>query len=188
MYYLAFDCETTGLTSNCNILTAYFIILDEDFQKIDELDLKIKHNFYTVYTKALDINNIDLIKHDKEAIPLFDANELLINFLHQFQKENNKYTIIGHNVFQSIKMILSNKLISISDFNKYFINGQYLDTYLLCQQLKKEKKINKCQSLSLMKLCNYFDINNQNNNQKFHNAKYDTLCTIQLYNKIKELY
>ena len=86
MYYLAFDCETTGLTSYCNILTAYFIILDNNLNKIDDLDLKIKHDFYTVYTKALEINKIDLLKHDKEGIILNQAKKLLLDFLNKYKQ------------------------------------------------------------------------------------------------------
>ena len=33
--YLAVDTETTGLSSNCQVLTAYFIILDDKFEEID---------------------------------------------------------------------------------------------------------------------------------------------------------
>lgn len=193
MYYLAFDCETTGLTPNCNVLTAYFIILDNHLNKIDELDLKIKHDFYNVYTKALEINKIDLIEHDKTSISIQNSNQLLLKFLEK-NFNNKKYTIIGHNISFDIKMILSNKLITNDDFNKYFITEYYSDTYSICKELKKLQKINKCQSLSLNKLCNYFNIKlnetdeTDETNICFHNARYDTLCTIQLYKKIKEIY
>lgn len=188
MYYLAFDCETTGLTSKCNILTAYFIILNNNLEKIDELDLKIKHEYYNVYIKALEINKIDLINHDKTAIPILLANDMLIRFLEKYY--NDKFILIGHNISFDINMILSNKLISIQDFNKYFITEYYLDTFLICKQLKKEKKLNNCQSLSLNKLCHYFNINPSIlniNNKMFHNSKYDTLCTIELYKIIKDI-
>ena len=53
MVYLAFDCETTGLLSTCNILTSYFVILDDNLNILDELDLKIKHDYYIIFTKSL---------------------------------------------------------------------------------------------------------------------------------------
>ena len=68
MAYLAFDCETTGLLPNCNVLTVYFVILDDKLNILDELDLKIKHDFYVVFTKALEVNNINILEHDKIKI------------------------------------------------------------------------------------------------------------------------
>ena len=49
--YLAFDVETTGLETHCNVLTAFFIILDSNYNQIDSLDLKIKYPYYTIYTR-----------------------------------------------------------------------------------------------------------------------------------------
>lgn len=184
MYYLVFDCETTGLVANCNVLTAYFIILDNEYNIIDELDLKIKYPFYIIFPKALEINKIDILEHDKKAISKNEATNSLINFLKKYE---TKFTIIGHNINFDIDMLKNNNILSENDINIYF-EPQYLDTYLLAKKLKKEKKISKLQSLSLSKLCYYLDINLESNcNLDFHNAKYDTYMTINLYKKLIEL-
>lgn len=180
--YLAFDCETTGLLPKCNILTAYFVILDNKLNILDELHLMIRHNYYIVFTKALEVNKIDLIEHDKIALPLTNATQNLITFLNKY---NTKYKIIGHNIQFDIDMIINNKLISPDNLKTYFDTDYYFDTYKIAKLLKSKNKINKCQSLSLSKLCYYFDINS--NNDKFHDSKYDTLCTIELFKKLIEL-
>ena len=59
--YLAFDVETTGLENHCNVLTAYFIILNSEFNEIDTLDLKIKYPYYVIYPKALEVNQINIL-------------------------------------------------------------------------------------------------------------------------------
>lgn len=202
MSYLAFDCETTGLLPNCNILTAYFVILDNNLNILDELDLKIKHDYYLVFTKALEINNINLLEHDKIAISVIEARSQLIKFLKKYDTINtdashnkNKYQIIGHNIKFDIDMLISNKMLNLNEINLYFQTNCYLDTYKIAQLLKSQKKINKCQSLSLSKLCYYFNIDtdksiNESNNDdenNFHNCKYDTLCTINLFKKLIEL-
>ena len=46
VHYIVFDCETTGLDNDCNLLTAFFVILDENLNKIDTLGLHIKHIYY----------------------------------------------------------------------------------------------------------------------------------------------
>ena len=183
MYYLAFDCETTGLLPKCNVLTCYFAILDEHLNIIDELDIKIKHDYYIVFTKALEINKIDLIQHEKLGISIIEANSQILKFLKKYE---TKYKIIGHNIKFDIDMLLSNKLLSHDNIKQHFDTEYYLDTYKIAQLLKSKKKINKCQSLSLSKLCYSFDIN-VNSNENFHNCKYDTQCTIELFKKLIEL-
>jgi len=183
MFYLAFDCETTGLLPKCNVLTVYFTILDNNLNIIDELDIQIKHDYYIVFTKALEINKIDLLKHEQNAISVIEANSRILKFLKKYE---TKYKIIGHNIKFDIDMLLSNKLLTTDMINLYFDTKNYLDTYKISQLLKSQKKINKCQSLSLSKLCYYFDIN-INSEYNFHNCKYDTQCTIELFKKLLEL-
>jgi DNA polymerase III epsilon subunit-like protein len=182
MYYLVFDCETTGLLPSCNVLTAYFIILDNELNIIDELDLQIKHDFYIIFPKALEINQINILDHDKHGISKLEANNKIINFL---KKYDTNYKVIGHNIKFDINMLKSNNLINDEDINKYF-NEQYLDTYELAKKLKFKNKISRFQSLSLNKLCNFLDIECKLD-INFHNAKYDSYMTIELYKKLCDL-
>jgi DNA polymerase III epsilon subunit-like protein len=182
MYYLVFDCETTGLVPSCNVLTSYFIILDKELNIIDELDLNIKYPFYVVFPKALEVNKINLIDHDKIAISKNEAINTLHNFL---KKYKTKFNIIGHNIQFDLDMLKYNNILTDIDINNYF-ETKHLDTYLLAKKLKSQNKINKKQSLSLSKLCYFLDIE-INSELNFHNAKYDSYLTIELYKKLLEL-
>lgn len=187
MYYLAFDCETTGLLPKCNVLTVYFIILDSQLNKLDELDIKIKYDYYLIFTAALTVNKINLIEHDKIAITKSEAIKQILNFLNKYNTNNEmKYHIIGHNITFDINMLLSNNILTNSDVSKYFDKNNYFDTFKIAKLLKSKQKINKCQSLSLSKLCYYFDIN-LDDDENFHNCKYDTESTVQLFKKLIEL-
>ena len=184
MAYLAFDTETTGLSTDCNVLTSFFIILDSELNQVATLDLQIKHDYYKVYTKALEINKINLIEHDKNAIPKAEAILQLENFLEKY-KSKEKYIILGHNILFDLKMLRCNNILSKDSKEKY-ISDTYYDTLALSRKLKTEKKIPYTQSLSLNKICYYYDIS-LDNECKFHNAEYDIKMTVELYKKLIEI-
>jgi DNA polymerase-3 subunit epsilon len=183
--YLAFDVETTGLETNCNVLTAYFIILDADYNKIDTLDLKIKYPYYIIYPKALEINKIDILKHDKDINSVYTELAILkLNSFLEKNKTNTKYKIMGHNVQFDLNMLINNNILTKEYIDIYLDLSKYIDTLILARELKLKKIIPKNQSLSLSKLCYYYDLYNELEN-KFHNAEYDIKLTILLYKKLK---
>jgi DNA polymerase III epsilon subunit-like protein len=187
--FLAIDTETTGLEDECNVLTAYFIILDNNLNRIDVLDLKIKHKYYTVYTQALEINKINLIDHHNDSNSL--CTELAMIKLSLFlekNKDENKYKILGHNVKFDLKMLIKNNIINTDSINTYLNIDELVDTLTLAKKLKQLKLIPLKQSLSLSKICYYFELNeNLIDSVNFHNAEYDTKLTVLLYKKLKEL-
>ena len=187
--YLAFDVETTGLYENCNVLTAYFIILDENLNVIDHLDLKIKYPFYIVYTKALEINKINLLDHDNNNNTIYkEFASLKLNHFLEKNKTDIKYKIMGHNVQFDLKMLISNNILTKDSIDVYFDLSLQLDTLNYAKELKNKKKIPKNQSLSLSKLCYFYNLNlNDENKEDFHNAEFDIKLTILLYKKLKEI-
>jgi hypothetical protein len=68
--YIVIDGEFGGIGLDKSILTFYFMVMDDQENKVDELDLKLKSKdgIYRVEARALEINKIDLIKHDQMAI------------------------------------------------------------------------------------------------------------------------
>jgi hypothetical protein len=190
--YLAFDVETTGLYDNCNVLTGYFIILDSNFNEIDYLDLKIKYPFYIIYPKALEVNQINILEHDKDKNTIY--KELAIIKLNHFlekNKTNIKYKIMGHNIQFDLKMLINNDLLNKESIDKYLDLSIQVDTLNYAKELKIKKKIPRNQSLSLSKLCYFYNLNinkeNKDTKEEFHNAEYDIKLTILLYKKLKEL-
>ena len=185
--YLAFDVETTGLENHCNVLTAYFIILNSEFNEIDTLDLKIKYPYYVIYPKALEVNQINILEHDKDEQSVY--KELAILKLNAFLEKNKtdiKYKIMGHNVQFDLKMLINNNIFYDELINKYLDLSENVDTLTYAKKLKNKKLIPKNQSLSLSKICCYYDLN-YNNIVNFHNAKYDIILTILLYKKLKQI-
>lgn len=168
--YLAFDTETSGIHIDAQVLTAYFIILDSNFNEIDSLDLKIKYPVYSIQLKAFQVNNIDLVKHEQEALISLDAKIKLKNFLLKHKK--NKYIPLGHNIkFDLDKM----RSFGIYDYVSSTFN---LDTMQIAQFLKSSNKLPFNQSLSLKNLTEYYGIKPSG---ELHNAECDIRLTIDLF-------
>ena len=177
VHYIVFDCETTGLDNDCNLLTAFFVILDENLNKIDTLGLHIKHIYYKLYTNAIKVNNINLIEHEKNALYPSEAKEKLISFLQKNQTKKNKFIPIGHNINFDIGFLKSNLIGKEYSFYFYHIP---IDTLVLSQFFKTINLLPTNQSLSLVNLCKHFDIKIENG-LDHHTSEYDTLCTIELF-------
>ena len=80
--YIAFDTETSGLDPlKCNLLTVSFIILDNELNKLDTLNISLKHQNYFVNPDALEVNKIDILKHHNHSIDIIDARIKLFEFL-----------------------------------------------------------------------------------------------------------
>ena len=80
--YLALDCETGGFEGT-SLLSLYCGVYDESFTLLDELELFLrpKDHIYNVTAEALAINKINLIEHEKKAIPYNEGGTLLYDFL-----------------------------------------------------------------------------------------------------------
>jgi|688.fasta_scaffold464424_2 DNA polymerase III alpha subunit (gram-positive type) len=182
--YICFDTETTGLQSSCNLLTAHFIVLNKNLERIDALDLKMKYPVYTVYTKALEVNKINLVDHDKDPNSLFitDANNKLVSFL-QKNKGPFRYIPIGHNINFDVQFVKSSKLLLEEEYSKY-ISSSALDTLTIANFLKVTGVIPSTQPLNLVSLCKFFNISKDDTNA--HTAEYDTKMTIELLKNFKE--
>lgn len=181
MSYLAVDCETTGLTEECQVLTAYFIILDVDLNVISSLDLKIKHSMYNVQAKALEINGIDIVAHDK----LSQSLGYCTSALKQFLKTSERLIPIGHNVAFDIKMLKSNGILS-SDICNTHLSYTSIDTCVIAQFLKACGVLPNNTSLSLANLCKYFEITKPES-LNLHNAECDIKMTVDLLKKMKSI-
>lgn len=179
--YLAFDCETTGILNESNLLTAFFLVLDDELNIIDTFGLKLKHDIYNVSIKALEINKIDLIKHenDRHTYCIKDIKPKFLVFLEKY-KPKYRYVPIGHNIEFDIRFIKNSGLLTKEEYSNY-ISCNSIDTIIIAQYHKLCNNIPKEQSLSLINLCKYFKINQDEKLE--HNAEYDIKMTIELLKK-----
>ena len=179
--YIAMDVETGGLTHETSILTAFFAVLDQDFNVTDEIDFKLKpeNGNYVVTAQGLAVNKINLVEHDKTAILIKDARTPLYEFL----KKNNhgeKLIPVGHNVAFDVSRIKRDGLISEGSWET-FVSYRVLDTAIIAQFLKAAEVFPADVSGSLGSLVGHFKLASKG---ELHNARVDTLQTVSV---LKEL-
>lgn len=180
---LLFDTETGGLTTRHTLLTAFFLILDGDLNILGELELNLKprskksietlYDIYNVDKKALEVNKIDLKKHDEIAITYKEGSNLLEAFLNK-HRDFSRYICCGHNVRFDIKF-LKRCLVRKRFWNDNF-SGRIIDTCDLAFIFRIAGKIPSGHSLQLEKLASYFKCPDRES----HIAREDVLMTHDL--------
>lgn len=184
--YLFFDTETGGLTPDYSLLTASFIAVDENFDIVPVpempagLYLQIKHDNYALTSGALQVNKIDIVEHDKHALPLADAQRDLHLYIQDVLSVTGRRALVpaGHNVEFDKRFVLQ-YLLSPEDWEKYF-TYPVLDTAIVARFLAAAKLHDRGFSLGrlLKKFVPAFD-----SGHDLHNAEIDTLATIMLAKK-----
>jgi len=182
--YIAFDCETSGVSETSNLLTISFVILDKDLIQKDILNVSLKQTSgYNIYPEALQINRIDIIKHHQSSSDLQTSRKILLDFLN---KNKGSYNLIpiGHNIAFDIRFIKSSGLLTDREYSN-FISCNPIDTLIVAQFLKTCGKLNQKQSLSLINLCNHFKLDSCKNSE--HTSEYDIKMTIKLLHCFKSI-
>jgi DNA polymerase III epsilon subunit-like protein len=187
MKFIAFDVETGGLDpKKSSLLTLYAVILDENFNAIAELDLKIKNEkgeVYQVTGEALKINGIDLAEHhnnNRNSTKGLAALQLSDLISAHSNNEQDKLIPIGHNVSFDIGFILEH-LIPKEIWDRH-VSYKTLDTATIANFLKVKKVIPDNVSTSLGVLAKYFQIDTSKG--LLHSSKWDTLITVMLLEKM----
>ncbi len=182
--YIAFDVEAGGVTDDHSLLSAYFVVIDEDLKTVyGELDLFVKpdNGNYVITPQALEVNKINLIEHDKIAITASKAGTLLYNFLKTHAPDGTQKLIpLGHNIafdVQFVKKHLLNKA-----FNQY-VSYRMLDTSCVVQFMKLTGTVSRDLAGSLSEIASYFGIPLLPNT--VHTAKGDTWLVIDVLRKLK---
>lgn len=178
--YIAFDCETGGLEAGVHsLLTVYFVVFDRNFRVLGDLDLKIKPDKgqnYVVSAEAMGVNKINLVDHDKVAIPLSQAKSDLYNFLQAHNPDGKTKLIpVGHNVYFDEEFVCAT-LISKGNWHKS-CSYRRLDTGVVLQFLKLTKTLPVDITGSLQSIAEYFNIPK---NGELHDAKVDTVLTVKV--------
>lgn len=184
--YICFDCETTGLEQNCNLLTLCLVILDNNLNQIDMLNISLKQDDgYTIFPEALVINKINLIEHHNNSTTLSESRIKLFNFLN-LNKTFFNLIPIGHNIKFDIDFIKKSGLLTELEYNNY-ISYNFIDTITIAQFLKLSGKLHPKQSISLVNLCKIDKLNLQTDKTQEHSSEYDTKMTVLLLKSFVDL-
>lgn len=174
MRYFFNDAETGGLTPKQSLLTYYGAVTDENFDIIDEIDLKIrpKDGIYRVEAAALAVNKIDIIEHDKTALPIADCQKQFRDFLLKHTKfKSEKLHPAGHNGYYDNAFVSKHLL---PDFDHFF-SRHCIDTACLAVLLKGMGRLPKDMKISLGSLAEHYGISFLTH---AHDAKSDVRVTI----------
>jgi len=182
--YIVADVETGGLNVKKNpLLTAYFLITDENWNKIDDLSLAIlPYGPYTVFEdSAMKVNKIDRSEHLKISVEHHIAGKQLEEFLKKHKHGNNKLTPLFQNGQFDFGFIFEH-LISNDDWQKFCGRG-YLDTKRFMDILV-DFGMYPADSTSLEKAVKYLEIEKGDH----HTANGDVIMTILVYRRLKEMF
>ena len=93
--FILIDTETTGFDEKKHQILEVGILVIKDLKVIDEFEVKIKHREYTITAKAMEVNNINIVEHEKEALFEKEATERMLEFLNKHKCENDEGTSDG---------------------------------------------------------------------------------------------
>ena len=184
MYYLHMDCEMGGRDLKYSLLTAYFMVTDDKFKFISDLSLKVKPDDgdYVLSGQGMSVNKIDIIEHDKIAIPYKQAKPLLYDFLKRFAGSNGKLTPVGHGVRGDIAHV-QKALISEGSWEQH-CTYHYIDTSVVLQFLRACGKMPLDCDGSVGALAKYFGLQVDGD---LHDERVDTKLTSAILEKFVEL-
>lgn len=186
MKYLFLDTETGGIGLDKSLLTASFILADENLNILDNLDISLKPDDKTYHcsAEALSINKINLVEHDKESITYKEAKTILYNHLNKWSNNGKeKLIVVGKNVYFDLTHIWD-KLISRGTWET-FVSYQIVDLTTVWKMLEICGKVAVLSKTSLSNLAEYFNINFPDSIQ--HTSRNDTEITLRVYKKCLEL-
>jgi hypothetical protein len=190
--YISLDCEMGGIDLKYSLLSAYFVVLDDQFNPTQDLYLRLKPDDgdYIVCAEAMGVNKINLVEHDKLAIPYKEARAQLGPLLRNASNNGAvKLRALGHGVSGDIRFVWD----KIYDRKKWeaYVSYRNLDTATICQFLKDKGTLPTAidgpegVSGSLMSLVRYFGIFYEE--ATLHDAKVDTLLTVEVYKRMLAL-
>lgn len=184
-YFFAFDTETGGLNpKEADILTLYGAILDQDLKLVEEINLKLKPNgrLPQAHADALRVNGINIQEHlaDPETITYSEANTRLVAMFKKYLKKRGRYSNIkalGYNTPYDLGMVWEH-LIPKDEW----------------ENILHYKHIDVMQNVDFLKECGWFPSSLGSLNtvveylgipkRNAHNAKEDTLMTLDVYQQL----
>lgn len=163
--YIAIDTEHTGFHPQSCLLTAAFIVFDKTGMVIDFLELDLKHDIYSVDPKAMEVNKIDILEHDKVAEPLNVCNHKLKKFLSKYSRPHvgEFLTPVGSGVKADINLLKSSGLYTTG------LSHKVMDLTVIASFLK-EADLLEVDSVSLENLAEFFYVEHKSPHQATSDA------------------
>lgn len=188
-FFMPFDCETGGLNpAEADLLTVYLAILDEDFKLVEELDLKVKPDggrLPITEAGALRVNGINVQEHlaNPATITYSEAKALIVGMIKRHLKKNGRYSNIrpmGQNVQFDIDWV-NFHILPKNEWDSMIHYGK-IDTKI-CVDFLKDCGWFPRDLGSLGSIVEYLQLPKR----AAHNAKEDTLMTVDVYKKLLEI-
>ena len=179
--------SSTGIGNS--ILTLNMSIIDDNFDIAESLNLKLKpdpiegRSLYTVDAEAMEVNKIDLAKHDAEAITYKQSKTIIYEWLEQMYEEYGFLTPFGNCIQGDIDSIIA-LTITKNSWNN-FVSYNPIELLSIGNFLKFAGKIPEDQSLSLSKLAEFLGVKIDTN--LVHSAEYDVWIGAQIIKYYFEL-
>lgn len=182
--FMPMDCESGGLSDEVSLLSAYFEIVDKDWNVVDTLDLYIKPNdgLYKVEAGGLEVNKINLVEHDKKAITYSEAGQLLFRFLNINSNQGKiKIVPLGKNVSGDVRWV-NKHLLNKGNWER-FCSYRTMDISPFARALQIQGKIPPDVGLSLFSLRDFLETKGlmPEIEGNPHEAKYDTKLTVDVF-------
>jgi oligoribonuclease (3'-5' exoribonuclease) len=186
--YVPLDCETGGLDpKTSDLLTLYVSVVDENFQILEELDLKLKpdnERLPVTEAGAMKVNGIDLQKHlaDPSTLTYSQAKEKILAMLKKHRQPGRYSNLIplGHNIPFDLGFIFHH--IMRKDEWEKFCHYRNIDTNPIIWLLKDSGWFPRDLG-NLGSVVDFLNLPKRN----AHSAKDDTLMTVDVYKKLLEI-
>jgi DNA polymerase III epsilon subunit-like protein len=182
--YLFIDSETGGTDPGKNSLLSLGLVVAQGSSQIAQTEILVSHDSYVVNAKALEVNRIDLVVHNKHALEPMKAWEAMQGFLASYFEPNERIILVGHNIAFD-RAFLATFLKSIGQSFESRFSHRSIDTHSIAAALQDAGKIPVSVSLNSTGLFEHFKI--EVPPEKRHTALGDALATFELYWRMVEL-
>lgn len=187
MHYLFYDCETGGTDSRRHsLLTAFFVIYNANWEKLDELELFLKPDEGEIVAiqEALEVTGIDLKTHleDPRTVPYSEGRDILITFLekHKIKGKRRHFRPCGQNIGFDENFVMA-QLVPEEEWRK-LVHYRALDTLTILTFLQDVGFLPSDLG-NLESQVEYFNIPKG----RAHDAKEDIRMTVDVYRAYRKM-
>ncbi len=186
MKYIAIDTELGGWPEDCDLLTAFFGIYDDNFQLVEELDLALRpdseNDIIKLTAGGMAVNGIDIVKHFQIAETKTVCGKKLYDFLNKHSRQGNEKLIpVGQQVEGDIRRI-NKAILGKPTWDKY-VSYRCLNAGNICLYLQACGRL-PYMDAGLGAIMAHFQIDFQGN---AHTARADAIASMECVKRLIEV-